>query len=87
MQNNLYIILMISFILFDLYKMINREINFYSFYRPLILVIVFRFIVADLNVYLYHVSLVYMVINYFCIFKYLNKKEERLWINNQCLRS
>lgn len=75
MVNILYATILISFVLIDLYKIFAGKINFYNFYRPLLLVITYKYILANVDVKLFYAALVYMLINYLYILRYLNKDE------------
>ncbi len=72
MENIVFIIVLAGFILYDSYKIIVGKINFYSFYRPLFIVIVYRYILANVNVVALYVALAYMLIDYLYILRHLN---------------
>lgn len=75
MENTLFIIMLIIFIFIDAYKMIRGKINFYSFYRPLALVVIYKFILENIRIEVFYIALFYMLISYFFILKYLNERK------------
>ena len=76
MENRLYLIILIIFALFDFYKLIKKDINFFSLLRPLSLAITYKFIIDGIDEKLNIITLVY-----FIFFSYLwtrdFRKEER----------
>ena len=76
MENILFIIVLALFILIDLYRIIRGRIDFYTFYRPLSLVIIYRYILDNIRIEALYVALAYMIICYLFILMQLNKMEE-----------
>lgn len=76
MENRLYLIILIIFALFDFYKLIKKDIKFFSLLRPLSLAITYKFIIDGIDEKLNIITLVY-----FIFFSYLwtrdFRKEER----------
>lgn len=75
MENILFIIVLALFILIDLYRIIRGRIDFYTFYRPLSLVIIYRYILDNIRIQALYVALVYMLICYLFILRSLNRKD------------
>lgn len=61
MENKLFLIFLIIFACFDLYKLIKKDINFFSFFRPLSLAIVYKFILDGIDERLYVIALAYFI--------------------------
>ena len=62
MENKLFLIFLIIFACFDLYKLIKKDINFFSFFRPLSLAIVYKFILDGIDERLYVIALAYFIL-------------------------
>ena len=75
MENTLFIIMLAVFASIDGYKMIIDKVNFYSFYKPLVLMVIYKFIFANISLNAFYVALFYMLINYLFILKHLNTRE------------
>lgn len=76
MENILFIAALVLFILIDLYKILRGRIDFYTFYKPLSLVIIYRYILDNIWIEALYVALVYMLLCYLFILMQLNKMEE-----------
>lgn len=76
MENILFITALVLFILIDSYRILRGRIDFYTFYRPLSLVIIYRYILDSIRIEALYVALVYMFICYLFILRSLNKMEE-----------
>lgn len=76
MENILFITALVLFILIDLYKILRGRIDFYTFYKPLSLVIIYRYILDNIWIEALYVALAYMIICYLFILMQLNKMEE-----------
>lgn len=76
MENILFITALVLFILIDLYKIFRGRIDFYTFYKPLSLVIIYRYILDNIWIEALYVALVYMLLCYLFILMQLNKMEE-----------
>ncbi|WP_296254476.1 hypothetical protein [uncultured Ezakiella sp.] len=76
MENILFIAALVLFILIDLYKILRGRIDFYTFYKPLSLVIIYRYILDNIWIEALYVALAYMIICYLFILMQLNKMEE-----------
>lgn len=76
MENILFIIVLALFILIDSYRILRGRIDFYTFYRPLSLVIIYRYILDNISIQALYVALVYMLICYLFILMRLNKMGE-----------
>lgn len=76
MENILFITVLALFILIDLYKILRGRIDFYTFYRPLSLVMIYRYILDNIIIEALYVALMYMFICYLFILMRLNKMEE-----------
>lgn len=76
MENRLFLIVLIIFVLYDFYKLIKKDINFFSLLRPLSLAITYKFILDGIDEKLNIIALAY-----FIFFSYLwtrdFRKEER----------
>lgn len=76
MENILFIIVLALFILIDSYRILRGRIDFYTFYKPLSLVIIYRYILDNIRIEALYVTLVYMFICYLFILMRLDKMEE-----------
>lgn len=76
MENILFIAALVLFILIDLYKILRGRIDFYTFYKPLSLAIIYRYILDNIWIEALYVALAYMIICYLFILMQLNKMEE-----------
>lgn len=76
MENILFITVLVLFILIDSYKILRGRIDFYTFYKPLSLVIIYRYILDNIWIEALYVALAYMLICYLFILMQLNKMEE-----------
>ena len=76
MENKLFLIFLIIFACFDLNKLIKKDLNFFSFFRPISLAITYNFIIDGIDEKLNVIALAY-----FIFFSYLwtrdFRKEER----------
>lgn len=76
MENKIFLILLVIFTLIDFYKLITKDINFFSLFRPLSLAICYKFILDGIDERLNVIALFY-----FIFFSYLwtrdFRKEER----------
>ncbi|WP_311480740.1 hypothetical protein [uncultured Anaerococcus sp.] len=61
MENKLFLIFLIIFACLDLYKLIKKDLNFYSFFRPISLIITYNFILDGIDDTLYLIVLVYFI--------------------------
>lgn len=61
MENKLFLITLIIFASFDFYKLIKKDLGFYSFFRPLSLAISYKFILDGIDQRLYVIVLVYFI--------------------------
>lgn len=61
MENKLFLIFLIIFASLDLYKLIKKDLNFYSFFRPISLIITYNFILDGIDDTLYLIVLVYFI--------------------------
>ncbi len=76
MENKLFLIFLIIFACIDLYKMIKKDLNFFSFFRPLSLAITSNFILDCIDDRLNVISLIYFLFLAYIYRKNLRKEEE-----------
>lgn len=72
MKNKLFLIFLIIFGLYDFYKLIKKDINFFSLFRPLSLAITYKFILDGIDEKLNIIAHVY-----FIFFSYLWTRDFR----------
>lgn len=61
MENKLFLIFLIIFASIDLNELIKKDLNFFSFFRPLSLAITYNFILDGIDNTLYLIVLVYFI--------------------------
>lgn len=61
MENKLFLIFLIIFASIDLNELIKKDLNFFSFFRPLSLAITYNFILDGIDDTLYLIVLVYFI--------------------------
>lgn len=76
MENKLFLIFLIIFACIDLYKMIKKDLNFFSFFRPLSLAITSNFILDCIDDRLNVIALIYFLFLAYIYRKNLRKEEE-----------
>lgn len=76
MENRLYIIFLIIFACFDLNKLIKKDLNFFSFFRPLSLIITYNFILEGIDEKLGLIVPIYFIFLAFIYTKNMRKEEE-----------
>lgn len=76
MENKLFLIFLIIFACIDLYKMIKKDLNFFSFFRPLSLAITSNFILDGIDDRLNVIALIYFLFLAYIYRKKLRKEEE-----------
>lgn len=76
MENKLFLIFLIIFACIDLYKMIKKDLNFFSFFRPLSLAITSNFILDGIDDRLNVIVLIYFLFLAYIYRKKLRKEEE-----------
>lgn len=62
MENKLFLMALIIFGAIDIYKIIKKELNFFSLYRPLFLIILYKYILDGLSSKFYLIILFYFLI-------------------------
>lgn len=72
MENKIFLILLVIFALIDFYKLIKKDINFFSLFRPLSLAICYKFILDGIDERLNVIALFY-----FIFFSYLWTRDIR----------
>lgn len=78
MENNLFLIVLIIFACLDLYKLIKKDINFFSLLRPLSLAICNKFIFDGIDERLHVIALAY-----FIFFSYMWTRDMRKEENDE----
>lgn len=76
MENKLFLIFLIIFACFDLNKLIKKDLNFFSFFRPLSLAITSNFILDCIDDRLNVIALIYFLFLAYIYRKNLRKEEE-----------
>lgn len=75
MENKLFIIFLIIFACFDLNKLIKKDLNFFSFFRPLSLAITYKFILDGIDEKLGLIVPIYIIFLTFIYTKNMRKEE------------
>lgn len=76
MENKLFLIFLIIFACLDLNKLIKKDLNFFSFFRPLSLAITSNFIIDGIDDRLNIIVLIYFLFLAYIYRKNLRKEEE-----------
>ena len=76
MENKLFLIFLIIFACLDLNKLIKKDLNFFSFFRPLSLAITYNFILDGIDDRLNVIALIYFLFLAYIYRKNLRKEED-----------
>lgn len=76
MENKLFLIFLIIFACFDLNKLIKKDLNFFSFFRPISLAITYNFILDGIDEKLGLIVPIYFIFLAFIYTKNMRKEEE-----------
>ncbi|WP_311492678.1 hypothetical protein [uncultured Anaerococcus sp.] len=76
MENKLFLIFLIIFACLDLYKLLKKDLNFFSFFRPLSLAISSNFILDGIDDRLNVIALIYFLFLAYIYRKNLRKEED-----------
>lgn len=76
MENKIFLIFLIIFACLDLYKLLKKDIGFFSFFRPISLVVTYNFILDGIDERLYLIVLVYFIFLGTIFTKKMRKEEE-----------
>lgn len=61
MENKVFLAVLIIFAGLDIYKFIKNDINFFSLFRPVSLVICYKYILDGIDEKLYIITLIYFI--------------------------
>ena len=75
MEDRLFFLVLISFMCFDILKLINKNLNFFSIFRPLSLAICYKFILDGLDERYNVIILVYFLFIAYNFNKNMRKEE------------
>ncbi len=75
MEDRLFFLVLISFMCFDIFKLINKNLNFFSIFRPLSLAICYKFILDGLDERYNVIILVYFLFIAYNFNKNMRKEE------------
>lgn len=76
MENKIFLIFLIIFACLDLYKLLKKDIGFFSFFRPISLVVTYNFILDGIDERLNVIALIYFLFLAYIYRKNLRKEEE-----------
>lgn len=75
MENKLFLMALIIFASLDFYKLIKKDLDFFSFFRPLSLAITYKFILDGIDERLNIIALGYFIFLAYIYTKKLRKEE------------
>ncbi|WP_276888179.1 hypothetical protein [Anaerococcus lactolyticus] len=76
MENRLFLIFLVIFVVIDFFKLIKKDLSFYSFFRPLSLAITSNFILDGIDDRLNIIALIYFLFLAYIYRKNLRKEKE-----------
>ena len=76
MENKLFLIFLVIFVVLDFFKLIKKDLSFYSFFRLLSLAITSNFIIDGIDDRLNVIALIYFLFLAYIYRKNLRKEKE-----------